>query len=141
MILRVGTRGSALALAQANAVRARLTALHGLSSDQIKLEIIRTTGDMIRDQPLAQAGGKGLFTKEIEEALLGGRIDLAVHSAKDMPTLLPAGLAIAAVPAREDPGTSSSAPKRQICAICRNGRQLALHRCDARPWCCEADLM
>ena len=103
MILRVGTRGSALALAQANAVRARLTALHGLSSDQIKLEIIRTTGDMIRDQPLAQAGGKGLFTKEIEEALLSGQIDLAVHSAKDMPTLLPAGLAIAAVPAREDP--------------------------------------
>ena len=102
VILRLGTRGSALALAQANVVRERLAMLHGFSPTQIKLEIIRTTGDMIRDRPLADAGGKGLFTKEIEEALLAGRIDLAVHSAKDMPTLLPPGLAIAAVPPRED---------------------------------------
>ena len=69
---------------------------------QIAIEVIRTTGDMIRDRPLAEAGGKGLFTKEIEEALLAGAIDLAVHSAKDMPTVLPAGLAIAAVLPRED---------------------------------------
>jgi len=102
-VLRLGTRGSALALAQANAVREQLTALHGLPLDQIKIEVIRTTGDRIRDRPLAEAGGKGLFTKEIEEALLRGDIDFAVHSAKDMPTLLPPGLVIAAVPAREDP--------------------------------------
>jgi hydroxymethylbilane synthase len=102
VMLRVGTRGSPLALAQANAVRERLAALHRLTPEQVTIEVIRTTGDMIRDRPLAQAGGKGLFTKEIEEALLAGRIDLAVHSAKDMPTLLPAGLAIAAVPPRED---------------------------------------
>ena len=67
------------------------------------IEIIRTSGDMIRDRPLSEVGGKGLFTKEIEEALLAGRIDLAVHSAKDMPTVLPAGLAIVAVLPREDP--------------------------------------
>jgi hydroxymethylbilane synthase len=100
--LRLGTRGSALALAQATAVRDRLATLLGFSPAQIRIETIRTSGDMIRDRPLAQAGGKGLFTKEIEEALLAGRIDLAVHSAKDMPTLLPAGLAIAAVLPRED---------------------------------------
>jgi hydroxymethylbilane synthase len=102
LILRVGTRGSALALAQANVVRERLAMLHGFSPAQIKLDIIRTSGDMIRDRPLAEAGGKGLFTKEIEEALLAGRIDLAVHSAKDMPTFLPPELAIAAVTPRED---------------------------------------
>src|SRR5207249_4263560 len=66
-------------------------------------EAIRTTGDMIRDRPLAEEGGKGLFTKEIEQALLAGAVELAVHSAKDMPTFLPAGLAIAAVLPREDP--------------------------------------
>ncbi len=102
MMLRVGTRGSPLARVQANGVRERLIALHGFSPDEVKLEIIRTTGDVITDRPLAQAGGKGLFTKEIEEALLAGRIDLAVHSAKDMPTVLPSRLTIAAVPPRED---------------------------------------
>ena len=98
--LRIGTRGSALALAQANWVRDRLAGIHATSPADIALEIIRTTGDVIRDRPLADAGGKGLFTKEIEEALLAGSIDAAVHSAKDMPTILPAGLAIAAVPER-----------------------------------------
>jgi hydroxymethylbilane synthase len=102
VILRIGTRGSALALAQANEVRRRLAAVHGFPPERILLDIIRTSGDMIRDRPLAEAGGKGLFTKEIEEALLAGKIDVAVHSAKDMPTLLPPGLAIAAVPPRED---------------------------------------
>ena len=101
-VLRIGTRGSPLALAQARQVRERLAAAHGFPPDGIVLEVIRTTGDMIRDRPLAQLGGKGLFTKEIEEALLAGAIDLAVHSAKDMPTLLPPGLAIAAVLPRED---------------------------------------
>jgi hydroxymethylbilane synthase len=102
VILRMGTRGSPLALAQANEVRGRLAAIHGCSPGQIALHVISTTGDMIRDRPLAEAGGKGLFTKEIEEALLAGEIDIAVHSAKDMPTQLPAGLVIAAVPPRED---------------------------------------
>jgi hydroxymethylbilane synthase len=100
--LRIGTRGSPLALAQANEVRGRLAAAHGVDPERIALERIRTSGDMIRDRPLAEAGGKGLFTKEIEEALVEGTIDLAVHSAKDLPTVLPAGLIIAAVLARED---------------------------------------
>jgi hydroxymethylbilane synthase len=101
--VRIGTRGSPLALAQANMVRARLAAAAGIAADRIAVTVIRTTGDAIQDRTLAQAGGKGLFTKEIEEALLAGTIDLAVHSAKDMPTLLPDGLKIAAVLAREDP--------------------------------------
>jgi hydroxymethylbilane synthase len=101
-VLRIGTRGSPLALAQAGMVRALLAAAHGLAPERIEQKIIRTTGDMIRDRPLAEVGGKGLFTKEIEEALRAGAIDLAVHSAKDMPTLLPDGLVIAAVLPRED---------------------------------------
>jgi hydroxymethylbilane synthase len=102
-VLRIGTRGSPLALAQARQVREALAAAHGFSADRIELKIIRTTGDAIQDRPLAQAGGKGLFTKEIEEALTAGAVDLAVHSAKDMPTLSAPGLAIAAALAREDP--------------------------------------
>ena len=101
-VLRIGTRGSPLALAQAGQVRERLAAAHGLPVERIELKVIRTTGDMIRDRPLAEVGGKGLFTKEIEEALLAREIDLAVHSAKDMPTVLPGGLGIAAVLPRED---------------------------------------
>ncbi|MGA7150429.1 MAG: hydroxymethylbilane synthase, partial [Pseudolabrys sp.] len=90
--LRVGTRGSPLALVQARAVRSRLATAMGMEEDRIELVIIRTTGDTIQDRTLAEEGGKGLFTKEIEEALLDGHIDLAVHSAKDMPTVLPDGL-------------------------------------------------
>jgi hydroxymethylbilane synthase len=101
-VLRIGTRGSPLALAQARQVRERLAAAHGLDAERIELKIIKTTGDMIHDRPLSEVGGKGLFTKEIEEALLAGTIDLAVHSAKDMPTVLPQGLGIAAVLPRED---------------------------------------
>jgi hydroxymethylbilane synthase len=101
-MLRIGTRGSPLALAQARMVRARLAAAQGVDEERITLTIIRTTGDAIQDRTLAQAGGKGLFTKEIEEALRAGAIDLAVHSAKDMPTALPDGLTIAAVLPRED---------------------------------------
>jgi hydroxymethylbilane synthase len=99
--LRIGTRGSPLALVQARMVAARLTA-GGLAEAAIELVVIRTTGDVIQDRPLVEEGGKGLFTKEIEEALLDGRIDLAVHSAKDMPTVLPAGLMLAACLERED---------------------------------------
>ena len=99
---RIGTRGSPLALAQAAAVRAQLIAAHGFDPADIELRGIRTTGDRIQDRPLAEAGGKALFTKEIEEALLAGEIDLAVHSAKDMPTILPDGLVLAACLERED---------------------------------------
>ncbi len=101
--LRIGTRGSPLAMVQARTVRSRLAAATGVKEDTIELVVIRTTGDMIQDRTLAEEGGKGLFTKEIEEALLGQRIDLAVHSAKDMPTLLPEGLILAACLEREDP--------------------------------------
>ena len=102
-ILRIGTRGSPLALVQARAVRARLAGTIGVDEEAIALVTIRTSGDAIQDRPLADIGGKGLFTKEIEEALLGGRIDLAVHSAKDMPTFSQPGLMLAACLEREDP--------------------------------------
>jgi hydroxymethylbilane synthase len=98
-MLIIASRGSQLALWQAHWVQQQLAAL-GYPS---RIEIVKTTGDKITDVPLAQVGGKGLFTKEIEEALLEGRADLAVHSLKDLPTELPAGLVLAATPAREDP--------------------------------------
>jgi hydroxymethylbilane synthase len=101
--LRIGTRGSPLALVQARLVRGRLAAALARPADSIEIKIIRTTGDTIVDRPLAEEGGKGLFTKEIEEALIRCDIDLAVHSAKDMPTFLPPGLVIAACLEREDP--------------------------------------
>jgi len=97
-MLTIGSRGSKLALWQAHWVLDRLQAL----GCPCKIEIIKTTGDNITDAPLAMIGGKGLFTKEIEDALLSRRIDLAVHSLKDLPTTLPSGLHIAAIPPRED---------------------------------------
>ena len=100
--LRIGTRGSPLALAQAEETRRRLAAALGQRPDQIAIVPIRTTGDQIVDRPLAEAGGKGLFTKEIDEALIQGRVDLAVHSAKDLPTRLPDGIVIAACLERAD---------------------------------------
>ncbi|MBV8792875.1 MAG: hydroxymethylbilane synthase [Pseudolabrys sp.] len=100
-LLRIGTRGSPLALAQAGMVRDALVA-RGHAADNVAVTVIRTTGDVVQDRPLADAGGKGLFTKEIEEALLRGDIDLAVHSAKDVPTVLPQGLMLAACLERED---------------------------------------
>jgi hydroxymethylbilane synthase len=100
--LRIGTRGSRLALWQANAVRDALAAAHGFDPAEIEIAVIRTSGDRIQDRSLAEAGGKGLFTKEIEEALIAGSVHVAVHSAKDMQTFLPAGLAIGACLARED---------------------------------------
>jgi hydroxymethylbilane synthase len=99
--LTIGTRGSQLALWQANHVAERLRA--AFADVSVRLETIKTTGDKILDVPLAEVGGKALFVKEIEEALLEGRVDLAVHSMKDVPTDLPAGLAIAAIPERADP--------------------------------------
>ena len=102
LFLRIGTRGSPLALWQAREVRAHLAAAHGVEPEAIAIEAIRTTGDVIQDRPLSEAGGKGLFTKEIEQALLDKAIDLAVHSSKDMPTTLPAGLELTACLPRED---------------------------------------
>src|SRR4051812_24378333 len=98
-MLVIASRGSQLALWQARWVQARLAEL----GHESRIEIIKTTGDKITDVPLAKVGTKGLFTKEIEEALLDGRADLAVHSLKDLPTELPAGLVLAAIPPREDP--------------------------------------
>jgi hydroxymethylbilane synthase len=100
--LRIGTRGSKLALAQAAEARLWIKDAHGLTDADIEIVTITTTGDRIRDRPLTEIGGKALFTKEIEEALIAGAIDLAVHSMKDMPGVLPQGLAIAALLPRED---------------------------------------
>ena len=102
-VIRLGTRGSALALWQAHEVRARLVAAHGLPEGAVEITVMKTSGDRIQDRPLSEVGGKGLFTKELEEALLAGTIDLAVHSMKDVATKLSPGLIIAAVLEREDP--------------------------------------
>jgi hydroxymethylbilane synthase len=101
--LRIGSRGSPLALVQARQAQRALAKACGVVAEQIEIKIIRTSGDKIQDRPLADAGGKGLFTKEIEEALLSGAIDFAVHSSKDIPAVLPAGLTLAAFLPREDP--------------------------------------
>ena len=101
-ILRIGTRGSPLALAQAHETRARLMQALSRAEDAFEIVAIKTSGDMVRDRPLSEIGGKGLFTKELEEALLESRIDLAVHSMKDMPAHMPLGLEIGAVLPRED---------------------------------------
>lgn len=100
--LKLGTRGSPLALAQANETNRRLTAAHDHPGNAADIIIIRTTGDMIQDRSLALAGGKGLFTKELDEALLRGDIDAGVHSAKDLPTALPPGIRLAGTLLRED---------------------------------------
>src|SRR5437762_12529957 len=97
--LKLGTRGSQLALWQANAVAARIAASGG---PPCRIDVIRTSGDRLQEAPLSDVGGKRLFVKEIEDALLREQIDLAVHSSKDMPAILPDGLAIAAVLERDD---------------------------------------
>jgi hydroxymethylbilane synthase len=138
--VRIGTRGSPLALAQANEVRRRLAAAHsGLAADgAVEIVVIRTTGDRLQQGTLADAGGKGLFTKEIEEALLDDRIDIAVHSMKDVPTWFPDGLVVDCVLPREDPrdalisrrATSiSDIPKGAVVGTASLRRQaLLLHR-------------
>jgi hydroxymethylbilane synthase len=98
--LTIGSRGSKLALWQANWMKAQLNRLY--PETQVSVEVVKTSGDVLKDAPLAAIGGRGVFTKELEEALLNGRIDLAVHSLKDLPTVLPAGLKVAAVTERED---------------------------------------
>ena len=99
--IRIGTRGSALALAQSTWVKAQL--MQNQPSLVVELRIIKTSGDRLIDTPIQALGGKGVFTKEIEEALLQNEIDLAVHSMKDLPPRLPVGLVIAAVPGPAEP--------------------------------------
>jgi len=101
-LFKIGTRGSPLALAQAYETRDRLMAAHDLSEACFEVVVIKTTGDRVQDRPLGEIGGKGLFTKEIEDALLDGSIDLAVHSMKDMPVAQPAGLVLECYLPRED---------------------------------------
>jgi hydroxymethylbilane synthase len=113
-VLRIGTRGSRLALWQAEWVQRRLQELYPELT--VRLVPISTQGDRIQDVPLARIGGKGLFVKEIEEALFDGRIDLAVHSMKDVPSVLPTGLILACIPQREDPRDA---------LISRNGRDFS----------------
>ncbi len=100
--MKLGTRGSPLALAQANETRARLAAAFDLPFEAFEIVVIKTTGDRIIDRPLKDIGGKGLFTREIEDALLSGGIDIAIHSMKDMPTLQPEGLLLDTYLPRED---------------------------------------
>ncbi|MEQ9146053.1 MAG: hydroxymethylbilane synthase [Parvibaculaceae bacterium] len=108
--IRIGTRGSDLALVQAKTVAAALIAAHGLDPAQVEIVPIKTTGDREKERRLSEIGGKGLFTKEIEEALYAKTIDLAVHSMKDMPTVLPDGLIIDCVLEREDPRDAFISP-------------------------------
>lgn len=110
ILLRLGTRGSPLALAQARQTQALLAGLLEIAPERIEIRVIKTSGDMIRDRPLSEVGGKGLFTKEIERALEDGEIDIGVHSCKDMPTVLPDGLVLAGFLEREDVRDALIAP-------------------------------
>lgn len=100
--MKIGTRGSPLALAQAHETRRRLALVHGAPEEHLEIVVIKTSGDMIQDRPLSEVGGKGLFTRELDQAQLDGAIDIAVHSAKDLPTALPEGLVVAGYLPRED---------------------------------------
>lgn len=108
--LRIGTRGSPLALAQAHETRARLSAVFDLPEDAFEIVVIKTTGDRVLDRPLKEIGGKGLFTREIEDQLLSGDIDIAVHSMKDMPVEQPEGLFLGTYLPREDVRDAFIAP-------------------------------
>ncbi|HRE22273.1 MAG TPA: hydroxymethylbilane synthase [Rhabdaerophilum sp.] len=112
-LLAIGTRGSPLALAQARMTAAALAAASGVATDDIAIEVISTTGDRTQDRPLSEIGGKGLFTKEIDNAQLEGRVDVAVHSSKDLPTVLPDGLVIAGFLPREDVRDALIAPRHK----------------------------
>jgi len=108
--MRIGTRGSPLAMAQAYETRARLAAAFEIPQAAFEIVVIKVTGDIIQDRPLKDIGGKGLFTREIEEDLLAGKIDIAVHSMKDMPTIQPGGLLLDTYLPREDPRDAFVAP-------------------------------
>jgi hydroxymethylbilane synthase len=120
--ITIGTRGSKLALWQANWVKDAIG--RRFPDRSVELSVIKTKGDKILDVPLAKVGGKGLFVKEIEEALLDGRIDLAVHSMKDMPAEIPAGLCIGAVPQREEPRDVLVTSNNQSFDQLRNGARI-----------------
>jgi hydroxymethylbilane synthase len=121
MRLRLGTRGSRLALAQARAIEASLTAAN--PSVRVQIVEIQTSGDRVQDVPLGPSLGQAFFTKELEDALLDGRVDLAVHSCKDLATTLPEGLCIAAVPEREDPRDALVGPEGGLRAL-RSGARV-----------------
>ena len=125
-LLRIGTRGSPLALAQADELKRRLATAHATlaAPGAIDIVAIRTSGDRAGERPLAEEGGKGLFTKEIEEALFDGRIDVAIHSMKDMLATLPKGLAIAACLPREDPRDALLSPHASSLAALAKGARL-----------------
>ncbi|MBT4488729.1 MAG: hydroxymethylbilane synthase [Rhodospirillaceae bacterium] len=121
-VIKIGTRGSPLALAQAEEVKSRLLAAHpDLTADAVAIVVIATTGDRIQNKPLKEFGGKGLFTKEIEEALLAGEIHMAVHSMKDVPTELPTGLGIVCLLPREDPRDGFLSPVADSLAVLPKG--------------------
>lgn len=122
--ITIGTRGSPLALAQAEETRSTLTGAFGLPPDAVTITSIKTTGDQITDRSLIDAGGKGLFTKEIDEALLDGTVDIAVHSAKDLPTWLPDGIVIAACLPREDVRDAFLSPFAETLADLEEGAVL-----------------
>ena len=127
--LRIGSRGSQLALWQAN----HISALLRERGHEVEIEIIKTTGDKIHDVALAKVGTKGMFTKEIEEALADGRVDLAVHSLKDLPTELPPGFELAAITERENPrDVFLSVKYDSIQTICRRARASAPAACAGR---------
>lgn len=144
-LLRIGTRGSPLALAQAHDVRDRLAAAHPelQPAEAIEVVVIKTTGDMVLDRPLSQIGGKGLFTKEIDDAMMRGDIDFAVHSMKDVPTVLPDGIVLPCILPREDPRDAFISPKCSSIATLpqgavvgtaslRRGAQILMRRPDVK---------
>lgn len=114
--LTIGTRGSPLALAQAHETMGRLIHSTGMDEDNFRIRVIKTTGDRIQDRPLGEIGGKGLFTKEIEDAMLASEIDIAVHSMKDMPVLFPDGLVLDCYLPREDVRDAFISPKYKTIA-------------------------
>ena len=120
-LFRIGARGSKLSLAQTGLVRDALAKALGAAADAFEIVPITTSGDRIQDRTLIEAGGKGLFTKELDEALLAGRIDLAVHSLKDVPTVLPDAVALACVPEREDPRDAFVSLQAKTLAELRSG--------------------
>ena len=132
--LIIGTRGSRLAIWQAEWVQARLREIAPTLT--VTLQRIKTSGDKILDVPLAKVGGKGLFVKEIEEALLRGEIDLAVHSMKDVPTVLPEPLAIVCVPRREDPRDALMSRHGLPLNNCHRERGSAPAACGGSRSCC-----
>jgi porphobilinogen deaminase len=139
-LLRIGARGSKLSLAQTGQTRAALAALLEVEPERLEIVVITTSGDMIQDRRLIEVGGKGLFTKELDEAMADHRIDIAIHSLKDLPTRLPDNIALACVPAREDPrdafvsarATSLVDPREAPPAACQGALAITARGDDAR---------